>query len=180
LRPGKRRGTIPGMEAAFETGRLVLRRFTAGDATTVALGYRLRRSAWGHGYATEGARALVRRAFTELGVGRVVATTMAVNVRSRRVLEKGRPPPPPHAPSGLAQPTAGKRARRRRIRAMPGRLAAMAIGTGKRHARASCGLTRHLLVTPIRLHRTGPRSAITVRKNSHGTWRDIRLLGPCE
>ena len=33
-------------------------------------------------------RALVRRAFTELGVSQVVATTMAVNARSRRVLEK--------------------------------------------------------------------------------------------
>jgi RimJ/RimL family protein N-acetyltransferase len=36
LRPGKRRGTIPGMEAAFETGRLVLRRFTVGDADELA------------------------------------------------------------------------------------------------------------------------------------------------
>ena len=52
------------------------------------LGYRLRRSAWGRGYATEGARALVRRAFTELGVREVVATTMTVNARSRAVLER--------------------------------------------------------------------------------------------
>jgi RimJ/RimL family protein N-acetyltransferase len=57
-------------------------------ARTAALGYRLRRSAWGRGYATEGARALVRRAFGELGVEEVVATTMAVNARSRAVLEK--------------------------------------------------------------------------------------------
>ncbi|MBZ4015226.1 GNAT family N-acetyltransferase [Streptomyces purpurogeneiscleroticus] len=54
----------------------------------VELGYRLRRAAWGKGYATEGARALVRRGFTELGVVRVTATTMAVNTGSRRVLEK--------------------------------------------------------------------------------------------
>ena len=52
------------------------------------IGYRLRRSAWGRGYATEGARALLRRAFTELGVGEVVATTMTVNTRSRAVMEK--------------------------------------------------------------------------------------------
>jgi RimJ/RimL family protein N-acetyltransferase len=51
------------------------------------LGYRLRRSAWGHGYATEGARALVDLAFTELGAVRVWAQTMAVNTRSRRVME---------------------------------------------------------------------------------------------
>jgi RimJ/RimL family protein N-acetyltransferase len=54
----------------------------------VELGYRLRKSAWGQGYATEGSRALIRKGFTELGVQRVVAETMAVNQASRRVMEK--------------------------------------------------------------------------------------------
>ena len=54
----------------------------------VELGYRLRRSAWGKGYATEGSRALIEKAFAELGVERVFATTMVVNVASRRVMEK--------------------------------------------------------------------------------------------
>jgi RimJ/RimL family protein N-acetyltransferase len=53
----------------------------------IELGYRLRRSAWGRGYATEGLRALIRRAF-ELGIRRVFAQTMAVNLASRRVMEK--------------------------------------------------------------------------------------------
>jgi RimJ/RimL family protein N-acetyltransferase len=52
------------------------------------LGYRLRRQAWGKGYATEGSRALIERAFTELGARRVWAETMAVNTASRRVMEK--------------------------------------------------------------------------------------------
>jgi RimJ/RimL family protein N-acetyltransferase len=52
------------------------------------LGYRLRRDAWGKGYATEGSRALIDRAFTELGAVRVWAETMAVNAASRRVMEK--------------------------------------------------------------------------------------------
>ena len=52
------------------------------------LGYRLRRSAWGQGYATEGSRALIHKGFTELGVRRVVAETMVVNTASRRVMEK--------------------------------------------------------------------------------------------
>jgi RimJ/RimL family protein N-acetyltransferase len=52
------------------------------------LGYRLRKSAWGKGYATEGSRALIRMGFTEFGVRRVVAETMAVNLASRRVMEK--------------------------------------------------------------------------------------------
>jgi RimJ/RimL family protein N-acetyltransferase len=54
----------------------------------VELGYRLRRSAWGKGYATEGSRALIRKGFTELGVRRVVAETLAVHAASRRVMEK--------------------------------------------------------------------------------------------
>jgi RimJ/RimL family protein N-acetyltransferase len=54
----------------------------------VELGYRLRKSAWGKGYATEGSRGLIRKGFTELGVQRVVAEAMAVNVASRRVMEK--------------------------------------------------------------------------------------------
>ncbi|MFF8773844.1 GNAT family N-acetyltransferase [Kitasatospora sp. NPDC015120] len=60
----------------------------AGDRTEAELGYRLRRPAWGRGYATEGSRALIRRGFTGLGVERVVAYTMAVNRGSRRVMEK--------------------------------------------------------------------------------------------
>ncbi|MGC4877050.1 GNAT family N-acetyltransferase [Micromonospora sp. DT43] len=58
------------------------------DGTEAELGYRLRRSAWGRGLATEGSRALVRYAFDVVGVRRVWAETMAVNERSRRVLAK--------------------------------------------------------------------------------------------
>src|SRR5687768_6744950 len=54
----------------------------------VELGYRLRRDAWGKGYATEGCLALIRKGFTELGVERIYAETMAVNAGSRRVMEK--------------------------------------------------------------------------------------------
>ena len=52
------------------------------------LGYRLHASAWGRGYATEGSRALIRKAFAGLGARRVYATTMVVNVGSWRVMEK--------------------------------------------------------------------------------------------
>lgn len=54
----------------------------------VELGYRLRRPAWGRGYATEGSRALIQKGFAEFDVQRVVAFTMVVNVASRRVMEK--------------------------------------------------------------------------------------------
>jgi RimJ/RimL family protein N-acetyltransferase len=76
---------------AFErsTGELVgwfgLR---AGDGEhDRALGYRLRRAAWGQGFATEGSRALISLAFTRLGAERVWAETMTVNTASRRVME---------------------------------------------------------------------------------------------
>lgn len=52
------------------------------------LGYRLRRDAWGRGYASEGSSALLRKAFTELGTQRVWAETMFVNTRSRAVMER--------------------------------------------------------------------------------------------
>ncbi|MEO3887724.1 GNAT family N-acetyltransferase [Nonomuraea sp. B5E05] len=52
------------------------------------LGYRLHKRAWGKGYATEGSRALVREAFEKQGARRVFAQTMAVNLGSRRVMER--------------------------------------------------------------------------------------------
>jgi RimJ/RimL family protein N-acetyltransferase len=59
-----------------------------GQPDEPELGYRLRKSAWGKGYATEGSRALIRKVFTDLGARRVFAETMVVNTASRRVMEK--------------------------------------------------------------------------------------------
>ena len=52
------------------------------------LGFRLRRDAWGRGLASEGASALVAMGFARKAFARIVATTMAVNRPSRRVMEK--------------------------------------------------------------------------------------------
>lgn len=52
------------------------------------VGYFLERAAWGYGYATEAAQAVVDAAFTELGLHRVWATCAPENVASARVLEK--------------------------------------------------------------------------------------------
>ena len=52
------------------------------------LGYRLCRKDWGQGLASEGALALVDWGFRKGGYDRIVATTMAVNGASRRVMEK--------------------------------------------------------------------------------------------
>jgi RimJ/RimL family protein N-acetyltransferase len=54
----------------------------------VELGYRLRPDAWGKGYATEGAQALLSDALTRPGVRRVYAHALLSNPASLRVLEK--------------------------------------------------------------------------------------------
>jgi RimJ/RimL family protein N-acetyltransferase len=57
-------------------------------AAEVEVGWRLARSAWGHGYATEAGRAAVRAAFTTLELPRVVSLIHPANVRSRAVAER--------------------------------------------------------------------------------------------
>jgi RimJ/RimL family protein N-acetyltransferase len=58
------------------------------DAPVVEIGYRLLPSAWGQGLATEATKALLAYAVDVLEAEVFVATTMVVNVRSRRVLER--------------------------------------------------------------------------------------------
>jgi RimJ/RimL family protein N-acetyltransferase len=85
-------GYFAAIEKATGTflGWFLFRPPATGDPAPgeIELGYRLHTAAWGRGFATEGSVALVRKGFTELGVQRVVATTMAVNRGSRRVMEK--------------------------------------------------------------------------------------------
>ncbi|MCK1794685.1 GNAT family N-acetyltransferase [Streptomyces sp. XM4193] len=75
-----------------QSGRFVgwfeLRPVNEGDVSVLELGYRFGRVAWGHGYASEGSTALLHKAFTASGAETVVAETMSVNARSRRVMEK--------------------------------------------------------------------------------------------
>jgi RimJ/RimL family protein N-acetyltransferase len=52
------------------------------------LGYRLRRAAWGQGYATELGRALVDHGFGRVGTDVVSARALRDNAASRRVMEK--------------------------------------------------------------------------------------------
>ena len=54
----------------------------------VEIGYRLIRSAWGRGFATEGASALLRHAFEGIELDRVIAVTHVENLASQKVLRK--------------------------------------------------------------------------------------------
>jgi ribosomal-protein-alanine N-acetyltransferase len=67
---------------------LAVPRFTAHFTPAVEVGWRLARSAWGHGYATEAARAAVAVGFTELGLEQLVSFTVPANLRSRAVMER--------------------------------------------------------------------------------------------
>ena len=50
------------------------------------LGYRLLRRYWRQGLASEGSRELIRHGFEDLGLDRIFAETMAVNVASRATM----------------------------------------------------------------------------------------------
>jgi RimJ/RimL family protein N-acetyltransferase len=65
---------VPGFEAPF--------------TPCVEVGWRLVRSAWGQGYAPEGARAALAFAFDDLGLDEVLSFTAVGNAKSRRVMEK--------------------------------------------------------------------------------------------
>lgn len=57
-------------------------------APAVEIGWRLRRRSWGLGYASEAARAALADGFRRLGLDEIVAYTAAINLRSRRVMER--------------------------------------------------------------------------------------------
>ncbi len=54
----------------------------------VEIGWRFAREAWGHGYATEGARAALAYGFETLGLDEVIAYTARGNARSEAVMRR--------------------------------------------------------------------------------------------
>lgn len=66
--------SVPGFEAPF--------------TPCVEIAWRLAAEHWGMGLATEGARAVSRYAFAELGLDAIVSFTVQCNLPSRRVMEK--------------------------------------------------------------------------------------------
>ncbi|MBO1752769.1 GNAT family N-acetyltransferase [Actinotalea sp. BY-33] len=63
-------------------------RFEAAFVPRVEVGWRLAAEHWGHGFATEAARAAVDHAFTTLGWPEVTSFTAVGNLRSQRVMER--------------------------------------------------------------------------------------------
>jgi RimJ/RimL family protein N-acetyltransferase len=62
--------------------------FRAAFTPCVEIGWRLACEHWGHGYATEGARAALAFGFETLDLDEVVSFTVPANVSSRRVMER--------------------------------------------------------------------------------------------
>ncbi|HMD46620.1 MAG TPA: GNAT family N-acetyltransferase [Acidimicrobiales bacterium] len=62
--------------------------FSASFTPAVEVGWRLARAQWGHGYATEAARACLDFAFDDVGLTEVVSFTAVPNRRSRAVMER--------------------------------------------------------------------------------------------
>jgi len=102
--PGAAVAWIATHPGAFEKGRELTLAITSGGerrqlfgAITLhlnglhahaELGFWLGREHWGHGYATEASRALVKHAFEDLGLHRVFAHRLVRNEGSGRVLRK--------------------------------------------------------------------------------------------
>lgn len=63
-------------------------RFEAAFTPCVEIAWRLTRESWGHGYATEGAAAVLKYGFVTLGLPEIVAFTAAGNERSRAVMDR--------------------------------------------------------------------------------------------
>jgi len=62
--------------------------FDAQFTPAVEIGWRLRRSSWGHGYATEAARRALASGFADYGLAEVVSFTAVSNVRSQAVMRR--------------------------------------------------------------------------------------------
>jgi RimJ/RimL family protein N-acetyltransferase len=79
---------VPGVAAFIGFVGLSVPRFEAFFTPCVEVGWRLAREHWGHGYATEAARAALDFGFGACGLTEIVAMAVATNQRSRRVMER--------------------------------------------------------------------------------------------
>jgi RimJ/RimL family protein N-acetyltransferase len=75
-------GQLIGFAGLNEVG------FAAHFTPATEVGWRLARPAWGHGYATEAARAALAYGFDAAGLAEVVSFTSATNLRSQAVMRR--------------------------------------------------------------------------------------------
>jgi RimJ/RimL family protein N-acetyltransferase len=79
---------IPGVAPFIGFAGLSIPGFDAPFMPCVEVGWRLARTHWGKGYATEAARVAMTDGFERLGLREIVSFTVPENVRSRKVMER--------------------------------------------------------------------------------------------
>jgi ribosomal-protein-alanine N-acetyltransferase len=79
---------VPGVTPFAGFVGLLEQTFAAPFTPCVEVGWRLDSPYWGHGYATEGARAALAYGFAVAGLDEIVSMTTLTNVRSIAVMER--------------------------------------------------------------------------------------------
>ncbi len=79
---------VPGVAPFIGAVGLSHSTFQASFPPAVEVAWRLHRSYWGQGYATEAARAAIEDGFTRVGLTGIVALTALGNIASARVMER--------------------------------------------------------------------------------------------
>ncbi len=67
---------------------LAFQEYQTAFTPAIDIGWRLKRSSWGKGYATEGAKRCITYAFDELGLDRIIAVCTIKNQKSENVMWK--------------------------------------------------------------------------------------------
>jgi len=67
---------------------LALQEYETAFTPAIDIGWRLKRKAWGKGYATEGADRCLEYAFDELGIDKVISVCTIHNTKSENVMKK--------------------------------------------------------------------------------------------
>jgi len=79
---------VPGVTPFAGFVGLNVPRFETHFTPCVEVGWRLAANCWGHGYATEAAKAALNFGFSDLGRSEILSYTVVSNARSRRVMQK--------------------------------------------------------------------------------------------
>lgn len=67
---------------------LAFQKYQTAFTPAIDIGWRLKRSAWGKGYATEGAKRCLEYAFNELDMNKIIAVCTIKNQKSENVMKK--------------------------------------------------------------------------------------------
>ena len=67
---------------------LAFQEFTSDFTPAIDIGWRLKRNAWGRGYAIEGAKRCLEFAFNELAINKIISVCTIQNSKSENIIKK--------------------------------------------------------------------------------------------